>query len=247
MRVQSEPVGTSLSKPLSGENSHAAAPRPFWSRLRRWLRPPTPWVTLLGVDGSGKSTVLAALAQALVTTPYTGLYVIHRRPQLVYRTAAAVPSGPISHYAKPPHSPSRSIFKLGAISLDWLLGYFWRIRWRQAEGILVVADRHALLDLLADPLRYRYGGPDWFIRWLVRLLPMPDAVILLDAPVDVLQARKTELTVENAAALRSAYLQLIKQMNTGHVIDASQPLRQVVADVEQALVSIHQHYHAPKT
>jgi thymidylate kinase len=52
-----------------------------------------PWITILGVDGSGKSTVLAELEQALAATAYTGLFVLHRRPQLVYRTATASREG----------------------------------------------------------------------------------------------------------------------------------------------------------
>lgn len=219
-----------------------AAPRQFWPRVWRWFRPATPWVALLGVDGSGKTTVLEGLAQTLSSTPYAGLYVIHRRPQLLYQTAAATQPGPITHYAKPPHKPFLSIFKLGAIGLDWLLGYWLQIRWRQAEGILVVADRHALLDLLADPLRYRYGGPDWLIRLWLRWLPMPDSVILLDAPVAVLQGRKTELTAENAAALRSAYLHLSQQLPFSYVIDASQLLSQVMVELTQAIADTQQRY-----
>ncbi len=217
-------------------------PRRWEQRIWRWLRPRTPWIALLGVDGSGKSTVLVNLAAA-VPRPYTGLVVLHRRPQLLYRSAAAAP-GPIQHYAKPPHPPLLSTLKLGAIALDWLAGYLWHIRGRQAEGVLVVADRHALLDLLAAPLRYRYGGPQGLIRGLLRLLPMPDMVLLLDAPVAVLQTRKTELTAENAAALRYAYLQLIKQIPASAVIDASQPLSQVIAEITHLLTAAHPASHS---
>lgn len=245
MNSSSKPVPTSLPTAVPQEGFVAAAPQHFWQRVRNWLRPATPWVALLGVDGSGKTTVLTALAQSLATTPYTGLYVIHRRPRLAYHTATQ--SGPISHYAKPPHTPFRSILKLGAIGLDWLLGYWFQIRWRQAQGILVVADRHALLDLLADPLRYRYAGPAWLVRLWLRLLPRPDAVILLDAPVAVLQARKTELSVENAAALRSAYLHLIKEVHCHVVVDASQPIAQVVAEVYQTIIATHAHQSSTKT
>lgn len=245
MTIQSKQTQALLPAASQKETSIAAAPRRFWQRVRDWLQPTTPWVALLGVDGSGKTTVLAGLAQSLATTPYTGLYVIHRRPRLAYRTANH--PGPITHYAKPPHTPFHSILKLGAIGLDWLLGYWLQIRWRQAQDILVVADRHALLDLLADPLRYRYAGPDWLVRLWLSLLPRPDAVILLDAPVAVLQARKTELTAENAAALRSAYLHLIKEIRYHVVIDASQPLSQVVAEVFQAIIATHPHQPSAKT
>lgn len=215
-------------------------------RVRDWLRPATPWVALLGVDGSGKTSVLNRLVQVLPSA-YTGLFVMHRRPQIVFRSAAAQQPGPIQHYAKLPHHPILSVFKLGAIGCDWLLGYWFRIRWRQTRGMLVVADRHALLDLLADPHRYRYAGPKWLIRLCVRLLPMPDVIIFLDAPVAVLQARKTELTAENAAALRIAYLELSQQLPSSYVIDASQPLPQVVTSVYHVVVTISPDHLIPQS
>ncbi len=218
-----------------GQPSDGMPGRRGWRRLGRWLRPTTPWITLLGVDGTGKSTVLQALNQALPLLPYAGLYVLHRRPRLIYRASATPTPGQIEHYGKPVHGALLSSFKLWAMWLDWLVGYFWHIRGRQAEGILVIADRHSFLDILADPQRYRYGGPVWLARWLIYLLPMPSTVLLLDAPVPVLQARKPELSPEKSAVLREAYLRLVEPMPNHYVIDASQPLTQVVAAVVEAL------------
>lgn len=191
-----------------------------------------PWITLLGVDGSGKSSVLAELEQTLRGTAYRGLFVLHRRPQLVYRTAVASREGSIEHYGKAPHGRFRSAVKLAAMWLDWLAGYFVLVRRRQAQGILVVADRHSLLDMLVDPLRYRYGGSPRWVERAMRLLPMPDAVVLLDAPTAVLQSRKQELSATQTAQLRENYLKLVQAHPSGYVVDASQPIEQVVADVQ---------------
>lgn len=197
-----------------------------------------PWITLLGVDGSGKSSVLAELEQTLATTAYTGLFVLHRRPQLVYRTAVASREGSIEHYGKAPHGRFRSAVKLAAMWLDWLLGYFVLIRGRRAQSILVVADRHSLLDILVDPLRYRYGGSPRWVQTAVRFLPMPDAVLLLDAPTAVLQSRKQELSAAQTAQLRHNYLQLVQAYPAGYIVDASQPLDRVVADVQELLAKM---------
>jgi thymidylate kinase len=116
--------------------------------------------------------------------------------------------------------------------LDWLVGYFVLIRRRRSQGILVVADRHSLLDILVDPLRYRYGGSPRWVETAVRLLPMPDAVLLLDAPTAVLQSRKQELSVAQTAQLRQNYLKLVQAYPPGYVVDASQPVAEVVADVQ---------------
>jgi thymidylate kinase len=81
-------------------------------------------------------------------------------------------------------------------------------------------------------------GSDWrsfdarLHRWfLTHLYPVPDMVIYLDAPAEVLFARKAEKGVEELARRRQGFLQL-KDGYTGFVVvDATQPIQQVYADV----------------
>jgi len=204
-------------------------------QARNWLFPSRPWIALLGLDGSGKSSVIHALAE---TSGSAGLFVLHRRPQFVYRTVTTGQTGQIEHYQKPPHAPWRSAVKLAAMWLDWLVGYWLVVHGRRARGVLVMADWHSLLDLQADPLRYRYGGSPRWVRLATRLVPMPQAVLLLDAPTAVLQARKQELTAEKAAELRIKYLNLVRECKRSYIIDASRPLSQVVANVQQIVNEI---------
>jgi thymidylate kinase len=65
---------------------------------------------------------------------------------------------------------------------------------------------------------------------------MPTCVFFLDGPVSVLQARKPELSPEKAAELRTAYLQLMRMLPNGRIINAAQSLDQVVAEVIHHLV-----------
>lgn len=193
---------------------------------------PLPWIALLGLDGSGKSTVLATLQAMITPLP---IRVLHRRPGLVYRTiqqrSGDADTGKILHYSKPPHNRTKSVLKLLALLADWQVGYWRMVRPARRKGVLVVSDRHALLDLIADPLRYRYGGSIGLVAQAVRLIPMPQLVFLLDAPISVLQTRKQELTVEKAEELRAAYLKLMTRLGNGRIINAAQPVEQVAADI----------------
>lgn len=192
------------------------------------------WIALLGVDGSGKSTVLRELQSSLSGLPYRGIKVFHRRPGVAYRTIQN-PAVPVPHYGKPAYGTLASSLKLFVMVLDWHFGYWTKIRRQIREGYLVIADRHSLLDLLSDPLRYRYGGPHWLVQAAIRLVPMPDLILLLDAPLEVLLSRKREIPAEKLAELREAYLRLSNQMSGFSVIDASQPLEEVVASVKERL------------
>lgn len=198
------------------------------------MKRPARWIVLLGVDGTGKSTVLNELSASLTGLPYQGIKVFHRRPGVAYRKAEH-PAVPVPHYGKPPYGRLLSIIKLIAMVIDWHLGYWTKIRKGFREGFLVIADRHSLLDLLADPGRYRYNGPQGLVRLAVRIAPMPDFVLLLDAPLEVLLARKRELPDRKMAELREAYLHLAQQIPNCYVVDASQPLDEVVASVKEKL------------
>jgi thymidylate kinase len=193
-------------------------------------------VALLGLDGSGKSTVLKRLEEEFSSSLFAGLKVIYRRPNLSGQTLQN--GGPlIDHYAAPPYGAVKSVAKLGLRALDWWLGYWGRVATPRAQGYLVLLDRHYFIDMSIDPLRYRYNGPLWLARWVALLLPRPDLFILLDAPVEVLQSRKQEVTPEEAARQREAYLKLIQILPNSYVVDASEPLDQVVTNVEQIILN----------
>jgi hypothetical protein len=178
--------------------------------------------------------VLVSLEQTLPVTAGKSLFVLHRRPHILHRAAGR--NGPVDHYRKPPHGAALSAVKLVIMWLDWLLGYLVYIHGRGAQGIVVVADRHSLLDMLVDPLRYRYGGPPGWVQLAIRLLPMPPMVLLLDAPTAVLQARKQELSRKKTAELRHRYLELVQSYQGGVIIDATRPLSEVVANVQQIVL-----------
>jgi serine O-acetyltransferase len=73
-------------------------------------------------------------------------------------------------------------------------------------------------------------------RWAAALGPGPDFWILLDAPAEVLQARKQEVPVEESGRQRQAYLELADHLRNAAVIDASQPLERVAADAGSAIL-----------
>jgi thymidylate kinase len=82
--------------------------------------------------------------------------------------------------------------KLGYLFVDFALGWRFHIKPILRSGGWLVMER-GWWDLAVDPRRYRLDVPASLIRQAGRLLPRPDLVLVLDAPVTVMLARKSEL------------------------------------------------------
>jgi len=73
---------------------------------------------------------------------------------------------------------------------------------------------------------------------LERLYPRPDLVILLDAPAEVLHARKGEGTPESLERKRQEYMALSGVVERFQVVDATRDIDTVVADVIGAIRAV---------
>jgi thymidylate kinase len=74
-------------------------------------------------------------------------------------------------------------------------------------------------------------------RLVNRIIPNPHLFVVLDAPSEVLYARKQEISFEEAVRQRDGYLKLVRNLPNGHVVDASKPLDEVVAETEEIILS----------
>jgi thymidylate kinase len=68
-------------------------------------------------------------------------------------------------------------------------------------------------------------------------MPQPRLWVLLDAPAEILQARKQEVQAEESARQRQAYLSLVQKQQNYVIVNASQPLSKVITDVEHAITA----------
>ena len=193
----------------------------------RILRPTGLAVAFLGPDGSGKSTVIDAVERDLAPAfRRTAQY--RMRPGLTKCENATPVTDP---HGRPPWGLVLSVAKLASWCAHYTLGYALHVYPKLVRSTFVLFDRY-YHDLLVDHARYRYGGPRWLACVVGRLLWRPHLIILLDAPAKVLLARKQEVSHGEIVRQRAAYLATIRGLPNGHVVDASQPLEEVLADVE---------------
>ena len=238
-----DPVRRDLGSLRAGQNRRALAGSPLRfagntlagaaRRLRRWWRADRGLsVVLLGPDGSGKSSVVERVRRDLCPA-FVGTDRRTFPPGLLRRGGGG--SNPAPH-AQRQRSPLSSIARA---VLYWFpycaLSQFTSIRAARVGGVLVLHDRH-LVDALVDPRRYRYRGPAWLLRLIWRLVPKPDMVILLDAPAELVQARKQEVPPEETRRQLNVYRALVTGMHNGHTVNAAVPLDEVVASVEDVIL-----------
>jgi len=133
---------------------------------------------------------------------------------------------------------SRSAFTSVAKIIVWLIEEWYAHVLCDRRGELLICDRY-YHDLLIDPLRYRYGGSLWIARLVGRLMPQPQLWVLLDAPAEVLQARKPEVTCEESARQRQEYAIFVRTQRKHAIVDAAQSLDRVVIEVETAIAAMN--------
>ena len=205
-------------------------------------------IAVIGGDGAGKTTITRRLLDAR-RLPFRYLYmginvgssnVALPTSRLLQRLRHGGESPATMHATAAPR-PRRSGPKAALRAWARLLYRLSEEWYRQAlcwlgelRGEIVLCDRHFVYDFY-EPAERRAGKAlaDRVHLWtLERLYPRPDLVLFLDAPPEVLFARKGEATLEYLAARRAAILELGAGDRRFERVDATQPLEAVAADVE---------------
>ncbi len=217
-------------------------------------------VALIGPDGVGKTTIARQVEQT-APMPMKYLYMgvdlhssNHMLPtsRLIHwiKTARGVQkdtAGP-QDSRKAPVRP-QGVLRRALHTAKVYLGLSNRLaeQWyRQAlasyyrrRGYVVLFDRHYFPDFYAydiapdgrsRPLHRRIHG-----FFLARLYPRPDLTIYLDAPAEVLLARKGEGTVEALMQRRHEYLQMREHLEHFAVVIADRSQEEVCDEVMQRI------------
>ena len=215
-------------------------------------------VAIIGADGAGKSTVARALegsmplrtkyiymganiesANIALPTSRLILYVKRRSFKRVAKREAITDPDFLSTH----HSAHRSV-KYGRVATAFRVsnrlaeGYFRQLvaLIYELRGFIVIHDRDLLSDTWHVSRESRLS--DQAYRWiLTHLYPRPDLVVYLDAPAEVLFARKGEGTLDYLEQRRDAYDSQSLTTRDFVRVDASQPLEDVVAEVSRLVLA----------
>lgn len=223
-------------------------------------------VALVGPDGAGKSTIGRKLQQiSPLPMKYVYMGVNLESSNLVLPTTRLILEikrarggrpdmagyGPSTRHLTP--RPEKFIKRLAkgskeAVRMLNLTAEEWfrqMVVWYYTlRGYFVLFDRHFYFDYYShdivnpDPNRSLVSRIHGFM--LQKLYPKPDFVIFLDAPTEVLFARKPEGTMEALEARRQEYVRLRDAVRACAVVDVSRPLDEVAREVSELIVKFHQ-------
>jgi thymidylate kinase len=188
----------------------------FKRKIYRFMKPTGVIISLLGCDGSGKSTVIDQLvSHSDDFESFRGVTYHH----LFATKKESFGKPPVSNpHDQIPRSWMMSNLKLMYFFVKYFFGY-WLIAYPQkVRSKLVVFDRY-YYDILVDPRRYRHNGSVLLTRFIGKIIPKPDLFFVIDVPAEILQQRKQEVTFEESKRQRQAYLDLKNQLQDISIID----------------------------
>ncbi len=195
----------------------------MWDRFRH----PSGFVLgLLGPDGVGKTTALVG-ARALLEGCFRREDHFHFRPHVGQQTDGPPVTNP---HGQPPRPGPLSTLKLLYYLADTWIGWLSRVRPAKVRSSFVIFDR-TLADVAVDPRRYRIARAGWLARRLHRFAPQPDLVVVLDAPSEVIHARKPELSVAEIERQRTELRALAESHKNWSLISTHQPAGAVAAQL----------------
>jgi thymidylate kinase len=206
----------------------------FQRKLYRILNPTGMFLVFLGPDGAGKTAIGQCLEHELAPV-FRGVQRFHLRPSLLGKKgkeniAVTNPHG------KPVRSIFSSLVKLVYFFCDYLLGFVVKVLPLKIKSQLIIFDRY-YHDLLIDPKRYRYGASMMFAKIVSWLIPKPDLFIVLDAPAEVIQARKQEVPLEETQRQRTAYLKFAREQSNCIVLDTSVGIEETVKQGSEQILA----------
>jgi len=213
-----------------------AAAAELLRKARRILQPTGLVIGFLGPDGAGKSTLIERMT-AEVEPAFRQRRYFHLRPNLLIRKRASAAGSADRPHDQVPRPSWQAVLKTALLCVEYVAGWAVRVRPLQVRSTLVIFDRY-FHDMLADPRRYRLAASPRWLHAMSRIIPAPDVWIVLDAPVEVLQARKSEVDPQGSAKQRTAYRALAPTLAGAHLVDTARDVDACVAEINGIVLGV---------
>ena len=185
-----------------------------------------------GPDGSGKTTVIDMLLQRIAPVFGTAHKYYHFRPMLFGNLGEVAHSAGIKkevdrNFDKPHRGGKtgklNSLLRLAYYSIDYIIGYFLKVKTVTRITCVVVFDRY-FTDIICDSRRSRiYLSLKFLYAWKRLFIPSLNYNILLTASSDTILARKRELDEEGIRAINNKINYLCNKKGYRKILNETTP------------------------
>ena len=218
----------------------------YWQRVIRVLRlfkRPGYVISVMGTDGSGKSTVIDAITPWLDEAFHHGVIYRHLRPTVIPDLGVLLgkrKSEPGRVVTKPhAHKPSGllgSLVKWGYYLIDYTFGYL-RLVWPQVsfKTKLFIFDRY-YYDYYIDQKRMGISLPKWLIRIGELFVPTPDLIICLGGNPQKIYERKPETSLEEVTRQVDALKSFCSKRKNVAWIDTTTSIEETISSTKDAIL-----------
>ena len=209
--------------------------------IDKFVKRPGIMIVFEGTDGSGKSTIIEGIKPILDSTFPDGMFdYYHWRPGFIKKEKRSADGTAIvvtDPHAKKPYGKIKSFAKFAFFNLDYILGYWCKVRWMLAKGHLVVFDRY-YYDYYLDKIRYRLDISDSILNTFKGLIPKPDITFLLIGDANILYERKREISAEEIQKQIDTLKKNKDRFTNSFVIDVNQSVSEVVCNTASEILNI---------
>ena len=206
----------------------------------RLIKPPGMMIAFIGPDGAGKSTLIHALCGELEKS-FPDIKKKHLRPRLLPDLGQLKAGNNSKKNGKTEweirqEKPGRisSLIRLTYYFLDYIVGYWCKIRPLLAQGKIVIFDRY-FYDYIVDPFSKNINLPTVLPKFLLHFVPKPHITIALLNTPEIIYSRKNEIPIDEIArqiraieTLAPTIPNLYKVKNEGNVFDVAQKVMTII-------------------
>jgi thymidylate kinase len=159
-------------------------------------------VAVLGLDGSGKSTLCDLVRHDVEQLCHAQTDYLFLRPGFLPSLAKLLGreeqrDGPVTDpHRTPPSGLFLSIVRLAYYTLDFFLGYWVLVYPKMFRNPRIIFFDRYFYDYYWDPVRSRVDAPQWLVRFFSWFVPRPDLLVMITPHPEVFYQRKPELPLE---------------------------------------------------
>ena len=220
----------------------------YWQRCLRVLRlfkRPGYMISVMGTDGSGKSTVIDAITPWLDEAFHHGVIYRHLRPTvipdlgIILGKRKSEPGRVVTNpHAHKPSGLFGSLVKWGYYLIDYTFGYL-KLVWPQVsfKSKLFIFDRY-YYDYYVDQKRMGVSLPKWLICLGELFVPTPDMIICLGGNPQKIYERKPETSLNEVTRQVDALKSFCSKRKNGVWIDTTTSIEETISSTKDAILKM---------